>query len=476
MQEKSASFFIYDYESFGVNCSSDRPAQFAGIRTDENLNIIGEPVMYYCQQTNDYLPSPEAVLITGITPQRCQAEGLPEYEFAQKILAEFSTPNTCIFGYNNIRFDDEMTRYTFFRNLIDPYAYSWKNGNSRWDLIDLVRACYALRPDGIQWVYDDDGLPCFRLDQLTLANGIEHSNAHDAMADVYATIEMAKLIKAKQPRLFDYYLNLRKKAPVEKLIDTLNLTPLVHISGMFGNARGNLSLIVPLAWNPNNSNEVICCDLAGDVDALLTHSAETNRERLYTKKEQLKAQGFSAVPLKGVHINKSPFLSPLNTLPKDRAVELGLDVQKCLENLEKIRQSPDIRDKVVEIYAQERVYKENDNVETTLYDGFFSNNDRNNLDILRKLPVQEWGKHQFTFEDKRIPALLLHYQGRYFFKYLARSEQVKWQKYRRGKIEKEALAFEERFHQCCAEYAQDEEKLALLKDLHDYVQTLFQSL
>ena len=164
------SFFIYDYESFGTNPASDRPAQFAGIRTDADFNIIGEPVMLYCKQTNDYLPAPEAVMVTGITPQECNEKGIPEPEFAAKILAEFSQPNTCVMGYNNIRYDDEMTRYTFYRNFIDPYEYSWKNGNSRWDLLDLVRACYALRPEGINWAYDDDGMPSFRLEKLTKAN------------------------------------------------------------------------------------------------------------------------------------------------------------------------------------------------------------------------------------------------------------------------------------------------------------------
>ena len=182
------SFFIYDYESFGINPASDRPAQFAGIRTDANFNIIGEPIMLYCKQTNDYLPATEAVMVTGITPQECNEKGIPEPEFAAKILAEFSQPNTCVMGYNNIRYDDEMTRYTFYRNFIDPYEYSWKNGNSRWDLLDVVRACYALRPEGINWAYDDDGMPSFRLEKLTKANGIEHENAHDAMADVYCHV------------------------------------------------------------------------------------------------------------------------------------------------------------------------------------------------------------------------------------------------------------------------------------------------
>ena len=188
--------------------------------------------------------------------------GFLNLNLPQKILAEFSQPNTCVMGYNNIRYDDEMTRYTFYRNFIDPYEYSWKNGNSRWDLLDLVRACYALRPEGINWAYDDDGMPSFRLEKLTKANGIEHENAHDAMADVYATIAIAKLIKEKQPKLFQFFFEHRGKKEIEKLIDTAEMTPLVHVSGMLGNYRGNCAWVAPLAWHPTNQNAVIVCDLS----------------------------------------------------------------------------------------------------------------------------------------------------------------------------------------------------------------------
>ncbi len=189
------TFFWFDYETWGVNPATDRPAQFAGVRPDQDCNISGAPVVIYCQIPNDYLPSPEAALITGITPQKTLRDGLPEPEFIRRIHQELSQPNTISLGYNNIRFDDEVTRYTLYRNFYDPYAWSWQNGNSRWDLLDVMRACYALRPDGINWPEDELGRPSFKLEKLSIANGIEHSNAHDAMADVIATIELAKKLK-----------------------------------------------------------------------------------------------------------------------------------------------------------------------------------------------------------------------------------------------------------------------------------------
>ncbi|WP_443091521.1 exodeoxyribonuclease I [Basfia succiniciproducens] len=462
------SFFIYDFESFGVNPADDRPAQFAGIRTDKDFNIISDPVMFYCKQTNDYLPAPEAVMVTGITPQECNEKGISEPEFAARILAEFSQPNTCIMGFNNIRYDDEMTRYTFYRNFIDPYEYSWKNGNSRWDLLDLVRACYALRPEGINWPLDEEGMPSFRLEKLTKANGIEHENAHDAMADVYATIAMAKLIKEKQPKLFQFFFENRGKKEIEKWIDTAEMTPLVHVSGMLGNYRGNCTWIAPLAWHPINQNAVIACDLAQNIDDLLNKSAVELRENLYTKKTELENDGVLPVPLKLVHINKCPIIAPAKTLLPENAQRLGIDRQFCLDNLKKLQKSLDIRDKVIEVFNEERKFDDSDNVETELYSGFFSKADKNNMTILRTLEPEKLADSGLQFEDKRIPDLLFHYRARHFYKTLNRGEQIKWQKYRRQKLEKSAVQFMESLQHLGEENSNHPDKLKLLQQIYDY--------
>ncbi len=469
---KNLTFFFYDYESFGINPALDRPAQFAGIRTDENFNIIGEPVMFYCKQTADYLPSPEAVMVTGILPQLCNAEGLSEPEFAEKIHNEFSQPNTCVIGYNNIRYDDEMTRYTFFRNFFDPYEYSWKNGNSRWDLLDLVRACYALRPEGIQWVTDEQGIPNFKLENLTQANNIAHENAHDAMSDVYATIAMAKLIKEKQPKLYQFFFDNRGKKEVEKMIDTGEMTPLVHISGMLGNYRGNTTWIVPLAWHPTNQNAVIVCDLAGDINGLLTESAEVLKKRLYTKKDALLENEFP-VPLKLVHINKCPILAPAKVLLPENAARLGINRELCLENLKQLKLNKSlVREKVIEIFSEERIFEASDNVETTLYDGFFSPSDKNNMAILRTLPPEELAHHGLKFVDARVEKLLFHYRARHYPQTLNRAEQIKWQKYCRQQIDSRAEQFGEALENLFQIYHDVPEKIKLLEQLAAYAEQL----
>jgi exodeoxyribonuclease-1 len=257
----SESFYWHDYETSGADATQDRPWQFAGVRTNAALEIIGEPLTLYAKPTPDRLPHPAAIRVTGITPQVAAEKGVTEAEFIAQIHAELASPHTCGIGYNSIRFDDEITRFTLWRCLRDPYAREWQNGNSRWDLLDVTRAYRALRPSGIEWPLREDGFSSFRLEELTAANGIEHGAAHDAMADVIATIEMAKLLKRSDGELFATLYQQRSKRAVSGLLDLEQLTPLVHVSGMFGAARQNLALIVPVAWHPQNNSEVICVDL-----------------------------------------------------------------------------------------------------------------------------------------------------------------------------------------------------------------------
>ncbi|HSX72126.1 MAG TPA: exodeoxyribonuclease I, partial [Pseudomonas sp.] len=263
----SASIFWYDYETTGINPRCDRPLQMAGIRTDEQLNEIGEPVNLHCRLSDDILPHPAACRITGITPQVLAEKGLPEAEFMARVHAELALPGTCGAGYNSLRFDDEVTRYSLYRNFYDPYAREWQGGNSRWDLIDLVRTAYALRPEGIEWPKDEEGRVSLKLERLTVANGIEHGQAHDALSDVRATIGLARLIRDRQPRLYDFFYRLRSKARVAEQIQLLQ--PLVHVSGRFAGSRSYLAVALPLAWHPRNRNALIVCDLHGDAQPLL---------------------------------------------------------------------------------------------------------------------------------------------------------------------------------------------------------------
>ncbi|MDE1243002.1 exodeoxyribonuclease I [Vibrio aestuarianus] len=470
-QEHTPTFFFFDYETWGVSPAKDRPSQFAGVRTDMDFNIIGEPLVIYCQPPADYLPSPEAALITGITPQKAMSHGISEPEFMAKIHAELSTPNTTSLGYNSIRFDDEVTRYTCYRNFIDPYAWSWQKGNSRWDLLDVMRACHALRPEGINWPENEDGFTSFKLEHLSVANGIEHANAHDAMADVIATIELAKKVKAAQPKLFDYFFNMRHKRKLNDLVDIVNMTPLMHVSGMLGRECQYTSWIVPVAWHPTNQNAVIVVDLAKNPQPLINLNVEELQQRLYTKRDDL-APDELPVPIKLVHLNKCPILAPAKTLTAENAEKIGIDRTVCLQNLAVIKQHPEIREKLVGLYSIEREYPANDDVDSQLYDGFFSPSDKAAMDIIRETDPVNLSALEISFSDKRIEPLLFRYRARNYPLTLSDEEQQRWaahcREYFENRIEEYSLNLENLVHT----YESDEKKIAILKSVYHYVETI----
>ncbi len=471
MQETThqPGFLFHDYETFGTSPALDRPAQFAALRTDADFNVIGEPEIFYCKPADDYLPQPEAVLITGITPQEALAKGENEATFARRIHDLFTVPKTCVVGYNNVRFDDEVTRNIFYRNFYDPYAWSWQHDNSRWDLLDAMRACYALRPEGINWPENEEGLPSFRLEHLTKANGIEHSNAHDAMADVYATIAMAKLLKTKQPRLFEYLYSYRSKNKLITLIDVPQMKPLMHVSGMFGAWRGNTSWVAPLAWHPENRNAVIMVDLAEDVSPLLDLDADALRERLYTAKADL--GDALPVPVKLVHLNKCPVLAQANTLRPEDADRLGINRQRCLDNLKILWDNPQLREKVVAIFADAEPFVPSENVDTQLYNGFFSDADRAAMKIVLETEPRNLPALDITFADKRIERLLFNYRARNFPGTLDETEQQRWLQHRRAIFTPEFLqAYAQELEMLWGQYEGNSEKQVLLKALYQYAQ------
>jgi len=421
-----SSFYWYDLETFGISPQFDRIAQFAGIRTDLDLNPISEPDMFYCKPALDCIADPEACLITGITPQECQKKGLIERDFIEKINTIFTEPQTCVVGYNSIRFDDEFIRYSNYRNLIDPYQREWANGNSRWDVIDLVRACYALRPEGINWAYREDGNPSFKLTDLTEANGLMHASAHDALSDVEATIQVAKLIKQKQPKLFDYCLKLRNKNYVKSLLNWQIQKPIVHVSNKIPANRGCLAIMLPLAIHPTNPNGVICYDLAYDPQDLFELDIEDIRDRIFTPQNEL-PEGCERISLKTIHVNKSPIVAPLSVLKDVDLQRIALDYASNKENMLKFKNQGSILQKVQAVFDQ-AFDNDSDDVDTQLYSGFFSAQDKENFNTIRKLSGQKIKESEFNFKDKRAAELLQRYFFRNFPELLSSTENEKWLK------------------------------------------------
>lgn len=472
------TFLWHDYETFGANTRSARPAQFAAIRTDADLNPIGAPMMLYCQPANDFLPEPEACLITGITPQECLQKGIPEYQFAAQIEQALAWPGTIGVGYNTIRFDDEITRFMLWRNLIDPYAREWQNDCGRWDLLDVVRTAYAMRPDGITWPIKADGKPSFKLTDLSAANGLAHEAAHDALSDVRATIALAQLLKRTQPKLFDFCFGLHKK---DRVLAELGLpatqasaSPFWHVSGMFAPERGCLALMWPLAMHPGNKNELLAWDLAQDPSELAQLNAAQIRQRLFTKSSDL-PEGVRRLAVKSVHINKSPMvMRNLKVLNATMAQRWGIDVDAQLQNAAKARDLPDMS----AIWAE--VFKRDDtgpvDVDEDLYGGFVGNADRRRLNDLRLRTPQELAQTRPAFEDPRLGELLWRYRARNFPESLNAEEQQRWQAHRSARLlggEGGALTLPALFDQMdkLAETA-DERGEAILGALYDYAEMI----
>jgi exodeoxyribonuclease-1 len=417
------TFLWHDYETWGADTRRDRPVQFAAIRTSSELEPVGEPVALTCKPPHDRLPHPQACLITGLAPQDAERDGMIEADFAAAVHEQMATPGTCTVGYNSIRFDDEVTRQLLYRNFFDPYAREWDNQCSRWDLIDLVRLCYALRPQGIEWPLREDGVPSFRLEHLATANRLHQARAHDALSDVEATLALARLIRVRKPKLFEWHFGMRRKQRVFELLDIAGMTPVLHVSQRYPAERGCLAVVVPISEHPQRKNEIIVADLDPD-PAWAQLDAQDMRERLFIARGDL-PEGLERLPLKTIHANKSPALAPLSVLQGVDTARIRLDLDRCLAHLEVLRRTGHLAQRVREVFAQERT-SETPDPELALYSGFASDADRRRCAQVRGTPPGQLARHDFGFTDKKYDELLFRYRARNWPASLSQEEHARW--------------------------------------------------
>ncbi|WHZ18386.1 MAG: Exodeoxyribonuclease I [Rhodanobacteraceae bacterium] len=429
----------YDYETTGTDPVRDRPAQFAAIRTGMDLQPVADPVTLYCAPSPDTLPHPEACLITGIAPQDAAREGLPEAEFAGAVHELMAEPGTCSAGYNSIRFDDEVNRNLFYRNFLDPYEHTWRNGNARWDVMDLARACYALRPAGIEWPRREDGIASFKLEDLAAANKLEQQRAHDALSDVRATIALARLLRDRQPRLYDWHFALRDKKKVSAMLASAQpgMQPLLHVSGRFPPARGCLAMVAPVAEQPDRAGTFIVADLGVDPDAWANLEPDELVERMFTRREDL-PDDLERPPLKAVHANKSPFLAPVETLRGVDTARISLDPERCLRHLDVLRASTGLRERVQQAFVSRGdAWPARADPELLLYAGFPSDADRRRCDKVRSTPPAKLAATGFKFDNPRYAELLFRYRARNWPDTLTADEHARWRAFVRDKLTRE---------------------------------------
>lgn len=464
------TFFFYDLETSGLDARNDRIMQFAGIRTTPDLEQIGEPFNVLVRLNDDTLPSPEALMVTGITPQQTQADGLSEAEFAQFLTDDIFTPETVVIGFNNIRFDDEFIRHHLWRNFRDPYEWCWKDSCSRWDLLDVVRMTRALRPEGIKWPVQD-GKATNRLELITKENGIDHFKAHDALSDVEALIAVARLIREKHPQLYEYLFSMRDKKKIKQLVNLEDKKPFVYTSGRYDSQFNKTTVAFPLTSGKNGN--VVVYDLRYDPTPFVGLDMTALKNKLYAKREERQAEGFEALPVKELQYNRAPAVAPLGVLEQaDGWQKISLTKEIIEKNRKLLLQAPHFAENLRSIFETKGDFKKSTDPEGMLYDGFVGDRDRLRIETVRNASERELADFHPEFDDERLAPLLLHYKARSYPKSLSEDEAREWEWWRGTRLTMQLPRFMKSL-QTLAARTQDENRQFILQELHLWAESIY---
>ncbi len=473
----AASFFFYDLETSGLNPRDARIMQFAGRRTDLELRPIGEPVNVLIRLTDDILPDIDAAFITGITPQATLADGITEAEFLHQFTNEIATPGTIMLGFNTVRFDDEFVRTLHYRNFYDPYEWQWQDDRSRWDLLDVVRMTRALRPQGIAWPFDAKGKPTNRLELLTALNKIAHEHAHDALSDVDATIAVARLIRNKQTKLFEYLLHMRDKKKVAELVEKAE--PFVYTCGTYSSAFEKTTVVMAICSHPARSGTAFVYDLRYDPTEWLLKTAEQLAESWKWKKDRDEPR----LPVDSLQYNKCPAVAPLGVLDADSQKRLQLDMQLIRKHEAILRQDTQLEEKlckaadILEKQQQARLFSDEKDVDSQLYDGFFETQDKQAMRVVRAATPAELSDIGVKFKDSRLEALLPLYKARNYPKQLTGEEREAWEQFRTkkllsGGVNSKLAKFLDRLQQVSTDSNLTDHQRYLLEELKLYAESI----
>ncbi|MBW2491988.1 MAG: exodeoxyribonuclease I, partial [Deltaproteobacteria bacterium] len=194
------SYLFYDIESTGLSKAFDQVLQFAAVRTDRLLNEI-DRYDIRIRLRPDIIPSPLAILTNRI-PIADLAGGLREYEAVGQIHRLMNEPDTISLGYNTLGFDDEFLRFSFHRNLLPPYTHQYRNGCRRMDLYPIAIIYWLFNRKVLNWP-EINGKPSLKLEHLGAANQMGSGQAHEALADVTTTVDLARQF-FKEKKMWQY--------------------------------------------------------------------------------------------------------------------------------------------------------------------------------------------------------------------------------------------------------------------------------
>jgi len=408
----------------------DRPAQFGAIRTDLELQPVGEEIEIHCLPSVEEPPAIGACLVTGITPQDV-TEGYEESSFIEKVLAVLGRPGTTSTGWNSLGYDDEIVRFAAWRNLLPPYDREWMDGNARFDLLAAFRFAWATgRREGIEWPSYDDGAVSLSLGDLAAVNGFDAhaAEAHDALADVRATIDLARLLKRVQPRLWSYAFGLRRKKEVAALVDR-RFEPFVLCDRGIGAARGHATVAVAIDQLDTNGRLLI--DLHGDPAEIMDLEPRQLHARFHRLDREL-----PRVPVRRLRTNKLPMVATPRVLDatENGWSGLGLDPETVAHRVTFVRENhARIRERL-RLVADDPPEAEDVDPEELLYGGFPSRADSMAMRDAREGGPDAIRRLMRQTEDDRIEELAFRFLARTAPDQLDGEETARWQAHRRDRM------------------------------------------
>ena len=383
------SLVFYDTETTGTDTAFSQILQFGAIRTDAELNII-DRFEIRSQLQPHIVPSPGAMAVTGVTVKQLTDTTLPtHYQMMKAIREKLRSWSPAIFlGYNSLNFDEHLLRQAFYQTL-HPLYLTNTDGNSRIDILRLLHATHLFVPDAIVIPVKENGNPIFKLDQIAPHNGFAHEKAHDAMADVEATIHMCRLVREHAPQLWESFNRFSKKKAVTEYTFS---EPIFSLSE-FNYGRPYSSLVTAIGIHPKRNTDIFVFDLAIDPSLLAAMPPERHASQL--KK--------TPKPIRVIKSNACPTMRPAGEAPAlAEARALGMDELTRRANV--LKSDATLRSALIEAYLSigDDEEEPSQHIEHQIYDGFYSSGDQEKLDAFH---LAEWEKRpclSSQLEDKRL--------------------------------------------------------------------------
>ncbi len=402
MGQNSKNYVFYDLETSGLSKQFDQILQFGGVLTDSELNEVDRFEMR-CQLQEHIVPSPMALQITGVSPSSLIDNSVPtHYEALCSIYKKLSDWSPAVFlGYNSISFDEEMLRQAFYQTL-QPCYLTNTNGNTRGDILRLLHAVNLLAPDVIEPIHDDKGRARFKLDQLAPKNGFAHQQAHDAMADVEATMHLAKLVLDEAPHVWDMLLATTSKKSVQEMIASHDV--LMLCGGGRGGGVMSSTVVTACGINPLLQNQHGVFDLNHDPANYIDLTVEELRKEIAGNES----------PIQMVYTNRQPILIPVDDTP-GHLLSDEVAPEEQFEKARLVQENTDFRLRVSEAMADDSANHDEvlDEVELQIYNGFASNGDSSLMGKFHKVDWPDRIEILRSLEDtrmKRIAQRLIYFE------------------------------------------------------------------